>query len=414
MNILMLGRWVPPPRRPVRATREYQFARHLARSHRLTLAFITDNPDAGGAISALRAEFGDLEFAAVPRGWKSLVSALRLATGDSCTLSYVRSEALRTRLADRLKSTPYALIFVTSSSMIRYALDIDPAIPLVVDFADLESEWWLRQAERGAFPGTRFLRTEATRLRAAEAAAASRAAACFAATDKDTATILALAPQASVTMVPNGVDVDFFGSGARPGTAPTVVVNASLEDAAEIHDVAQFCRTVLPAVRAQMPAVRFVVVGKEPLPSSWAGALLGAEVAAPVNDPRRFFHGQAVAVAPLRSGIDVRTTVLEPMAAGVPVVGTPKACEQARAGAGRDLVVADDPLDFARQVICLLENASLRRQLAERGRRFVEANGSWDCCGARVAEVIDRVLKLPGWAAAPTPRGAIGAAVNRR
>ena len=61
MNILMLGRWLPPARRPVRDTREYQFGRYLARDHQLTVAFVTDNPDTSGALSALRKEFTDIE-----------------------------------------------------------------------------------------------------------------------------------------------------------------------------------------------------------------------------------------------------------------------------------------------------------------------------------------------------------------
>ena len=67
MNILMLGRWLPPARRPVRDTREYQFGRYLARDHQLTVAFVTDNPDTSGALSARRKEFTDIEFAVMPR-----------------------------------------------------------------------------------------------------------------------------------------------------------------------------------------------------------------------------------------------------------------------------------------------------------------------------------------------------------
>src|SRR5207244_10656942 len=69
----------------------------LAQKHSLTLAFTTDNPNAVGPISSLRSEFGDLEFTVVPRTWKSLTSAVSLMTGESCTLSYFRSEALRSR-----------------------------------------------------------------------------------------------------------------------------------------------------------------------------------------------------------------------------------------------------------------------------------------------------------------------------
>ncbi|MGH7400086.1 MAG: glycosyltransferase family 4 protein [Candidatus Rokuibacteriota bacterium] len=400
MNILMLGRWLPPLRCPVRSTREYQFARALARSHRLTLAFVTDNQDAAGTISVLRSEFGDLEFASVPRGWQSLMSALRLATGESCTLSYARSAALRTRLADRLKSTSYGLVFVSSSSMIQYALDVDPAIPLAIDFGDVESEWWRGQSERGAFPGARFFHAEATRLRTAEAAGARRAARCFTATDAAASTVQTLAPEAPVTVVPNGLDPDFFGSGMRRGKTPTVVFNGSLADEAEIHDFQEFCRTVLPAVRSRVPGVRFVVIGRERSAAARLEVLPGVEIA-PGSDVRPFLHNHTVAVAPLRSATDVRALVLEPMAAAVPVVATSKACEQVMGRPGQDLHVADDALEFALHVVRLLEDAALRREVGHCGRRLVEARFSWDVYGGQLAEAVGAIVKASGGPTGP-------------
>jgi len=228
MNILMLGRWVGAPRYPLKATREYHFGRVLAQKHSLTLAFTTDNPNAVGPISSLRSEFGDLEFTVVPRTWKSLASAVSLMTGESCTLSYFRSEALRSRLADRIRTTPYDLVFVTSSSMIQYAMEIDPAIPVIVDFAHLDSEWWIRQASRGSFPGSRFFQTEGVRLRATEALAARRAAHCLVATPEAAKLVQGFKPTGPVTVVADGVDVENFRSRPRRGGPPTVVLATAL------------------------------------------------------------------------------------------------------------------------------------------------------------------------------------------
>ena len=147
--------------------REYAFGRHLAQEHQLTVAFTTDDGADGYGPTTLRDQFGDLEFAVVPRGWKYLSGAISLATGDSCTLAYFRSTALSARLADRMKTAPYDLVYVSSSSMIQYALELDAAVPLVVDFGEVDSEWWRRQAELRSFPGANFYRTEAARLRSA-------------------------------------------------------------------------------------------------------------------------------------------------------------------------------------------------------------------------------------------------------
>ncbi len=393
MNILMLGRWLPPPRRPLRGTREYQFARQLASRHRLTLAFTTDNPDARGPISTLRAEFGDLEFAVVPRGWKSLSSAVRLAAGESCTLSYFRSEALRTRLAERLGRTRYDLVFVSASSMIQYALDVDPAISLVVDFGEVDSEWWARQATRGSFPATRFFRTEAIRLRTAEAAAARRAALCLAETPLAAQIVRSLAPSAPTTVIPNGVDVEFFGAALRTGKTPDIVLSIGPNGDAELRDAADFCRHVVPAVRSRMPAARFIVASKDPLTSGRIAAqLVGVEVAAPVSDLRLLLHTQVVGAAPLRNGSDLRSGALEPMAAGVPVVATSTVRDQLAAVDGRDLRVADDPLEFAFHVIQLLESPSARQQMGAQGRRFVQTHFSWDVFAARLGDVLEGAL----------------------
>jgi len=394
MNILMLGRWLPPPRRPVRATREYQFGRHLARTHRLTLGFITDNPDTAGTISALRSEFGDLEFASVPRGWKSLVSAVRLASGESCTLSYFRSEALRTRLADRMRSTCYDIVYVSSSTMIQYALDMDPRIPLVVDFGEVDSEWWARQAERATYGASRFFRTEAARLRAAETTAARRAVRRLVETPEAARIVQSLAAGARTVVIPNGVDSDGVGATSRPGKVPTVILSVSLRNEGAFKEAIDFCRAIVPRVRARVPSTRFVIASRDPLPSgATADGVDGVEVMSPTIDVRLLLHRHAVAAAPSGAAFDVRASALELMGAGVPVVTTSPVCTDLRAVAGRDLHVSDSRLEFALRLVELLENDGLREKMGARGRDLVQRDFSWDVFGARVEELLAGVVK---------------------
>jgi glycosyltransferase involved in cell wall biosynthesis len=402
MKILMLGRWLPPLRSPVRATREYQFAHHLARRHQLTLAFINDAPDAAGPISTLRSEFGDLEFAAVPRGWKSLASAVRLATGESCTLSYFRSEALRTRLADRLRSMSYDLVFVSASSMIPYALEVDAAIPLVMDFSGLDSEWWVRQAAHGSFGATRFCRTEAVRLRTAETAVARRAVRSIVDTATTAEIVRSLVPDAAVAVIPNGVDVDYFTPARRPGQTPTVVLCTGLVDESEMQDIVDFCRRVGPMLRARVPDSR-IVVGSRDVPGRRVVAeLAGLKVVASAGDLRMLLHDQAVVVAPRQSAFDLHRSVLEPMAAGMSVVTTPTVRGQLGAVDGRDLRVADGPLDFAVHLSELLRQRSERHRVGDHARKFVQDHFSWQVLASRLGDEVAAAVS-PARSAAPPP-----------
>lgn len=400
MKILMLGRWIPPARRPIRAMREYQFARQLARHHQLTLAFVIDSADATGSISVLRSEFGDLEFAAVPRTWKSLAGAIRVVSGDSCALFYARSEALRTRLAERLRRTRFDLVLVSSSSMIPYGLEIDPTIPVVVDFGSVDSEWWSRRGGPGAGGIARFCRTEALRLRAAERDIARRAARCVVETTEAELLIKSLAPEAAPTVIPSGIDVDAFGPGQMVGMAPTVVLVASSRSDGEIGELGEFCRGVVPAIRARVPHARFMVACREPMARDRVLEQLGVELAAPIADLRSVFHSKAVAVAALQRCADLPATVLEPMAAGIPMVTSMGIRDQLGAQAGRDVQAADGRDDFALRIVELLESTTMREEMGAQGRDFVRTNFSWESFASRLGGLVEGLGVTPD-----SPRG---------
>src|SRR5260370_34824224 len=76
-------------------------------------------------------------------------------------------------------------------------------------------------------------------------------------------------------------------------------------------------------------------------------ALVGAELAASVADPAALLHQATVAVAPLHQSNDVQRTVLEAMAAGVPVGATSGARQRPGGGGGRELRVAGAPEGIA-------------------------------------------------------------------
>jgi glycosyltransferase involved in cell wall biosynthesis len=181
---------------------------------------------------------------------------------------------------------------------------------------------------------------------------------------------------------------------------PTVVLNSSLIDG-DFDDAMKFCHEVLPTVRARLPRTRFVLASRSPEITSRAAAdLVGLEVAPPTTDFRTLCNGQTVAVAPLWAGSDVHSSVLQPMAASLPVVATPRVYEKLLVEAGRDLRTADNPVDFGARVIALLENAALREQVGAHGRAFVEAHFSWAVCTTPLDEILGSLV-----ARTPDPQG---------
>lgn len=396
MRILMLGPWVPSARYPVEGERLLRFARHLVQGHQLTLAFATDVPDHSGTILALRAEFQDLEFAVVPRRLRRLWSALRLFAKASVDLTYFDSAALRTRLRDRERSAPFDVVYASSAGMIRHALDLERPGPLVIDFGDLDSEWWERRAKGGPRLKARLYRAEAARVRELEQAAARRATVSMVSSFQAGDRIASFAPAGSVVVVPNGVDPERYPAGFHRATEPVIAFTGSLEGSVGLEAATAFCSVVLPAVRAQVRGARVMIPGRYlPRSARRLARLPGVEIASNGGDLRGLLRHAAVAVSPSGDSNGARQGALEAMAAGVPVVATQKSLNGQWAKFDREVYVKDNPRALARRLVELLSSESMRAEVGSRGRAFVRAYHSWEAAAVHVSQVLDGVMSVP-------------------
>ncbi len=79
---------------------------------------------------------------------------------------------------------------------------------------------------------------------------------------------------------------------------------------------------------------------------------------------RPFFESARLSVAPLRFGAGVKGKINQSMAFGVPVVATSLAVEGMDLTDHEDVLVADQPEDFARAVIELYESEELWSRLS--------------------------------------------------
>src|SRR5499427_6699162 len=135
--------------------------------------------------------------------------------------------------------------------MIPYALDLVPAVPVVVDFGDLDSEWWRERSQRFSGLKARVYEAEAERLRSVEILGARHAARCLVTTAQAAKLVTAFAPAASITVISEGVDLD-EPTPPRAGAAPAVAFNPCLERDSDARAAIAFCDEVLARVRTRV------------------------------------------------------------------------------------------------------------------------------------------------------------------
>jgi sugar transferase (PEP-CTERM/EpsH1 system associated) len=409
----MLAHRLPFPPHTGDKVRAYHVARHLAGQHQLTLACLADEDGAERAAAALRERVPDLLWARLTRRRQRLRALLALARRGSATLRYFDSPALRRDLAARCRGDRYDLVYVSSSSMAPYA-GVTRA-PVVMDFVDVDSDKWRQYGARFRGPRGWIYRAEARRLGAAEVEAARLAARCVVATEREAALLRGLAPWAPVSVVPNGVDLEYFAPPAAPGGDATIVFTGAMDYFPNVDGARFFAEWIFPRVRRAVPDARFVVVGKNPAPAVRRLATRpGVVVTGAVPDVRPYLGQAAVAVAPLRVARGVQNKVLEAMAMRRPVVATARAHEGLEARPGEDLLVEDRPEAFADAVTGLLRSAELREGIGRSARRFVERRHAWSASMAELDRLVDAVRRGPEPAIAGARRRAAVAVGEER
>jgi len=139
-----------------------------------------------------------------------------------------------------------------------------------------------------------------------------------------------------------------------------------------------FLQEIYPLVSERLQDAKFYIIGDKVPPEIAALATERIIVAGLQRDVRSFFNSVRLSVAPLRFGAGIKGKINQSIAFGVPVVATSLAVEGMGLIDHEDVLVADDPEDFARTLVELYESEELWNRLSENGIKKTRALYSTD------------------------------------
>ena len=203
---------------------------------------------------------------------------------------------------------------------------------------------------------------------------------CLVCSEKDKSALRQLGVTRKITVIPNGVDLNYFSvsSFASSNGHDLIFVGTLDYDPCE-KGVWYFCDKILPLIKHQIPDVRFVAIGRNPSKRLQviATANSGITLTGRVEDIRPFIYRARVFVVPLLSGSGTRLKILEAMAMGIPVVTTSIGVEGIEAVSGEHLWIADSPTEFTKAIVRLLCNLNEAEEIRIKARLLVESQYSW-------------------------------------
>jgi len=142
---------------------------------------------------------------------------------------------------------------------------------------------------------------------------------------------------------------------------------------------------IYPLVRDRLHDAKFYIIGDKAPPEVVATCDRGCHCYWVAAGCAAFFESVKLSVAPLRWGAGVRGKINQSMGFGVPVVATSLAVEGMELTDREDVLIADEPEDFARAIIELYESEDLWNRLSrnsvERPRRCNQSPRLGSACG---------------------------------
>ena len=387
MRLLLLTPQLPYPPHQGTSLRNFNLIAQLAKRHQVCLlTFLEPDQslkDAGPLLDIC--EWIDT----IPVPQRSNTNRLRqmLTTRRPDMAWRLWSLDFRDRLTMRLAEAPFDVVQIEAIELAPYIPTVEAAKPRpLIVYEDHNAEWVLQKRAcltdlrtPRRWPAAAYSLVQWMRLKRYEAEICRRADRVVAVSQADRDAILAIAPGVTVTVVPNGIDLDEYTDYEGPVETFDLVFTGKMDFRPNIDAMLWMGREVWPLIRRQHPQTRLAIVGQrpharlEPLRGNDGITITGW-----VPDVRPYIAGATVYVAPLRVGGGTRLKLLQALAMARATVATSLGAEGFPVRHGRELLLADTPEDFAQAVLRLVEDREQRDQLGEAARRFVEAAYGWD------------------------------------
>jgi glycosyltransferase involved in cell wall biosynthesis len=286
------------------------------------------------------------------------------------------SEDYRTNLKILLAENDFDYIILDQIYTGLYLDDIreSTTTPVVLRAHNIEHEIWARTAKSSSGLKRLYLTILANRIRRYEFSLINRYDALVPITKRDADHFMKFGNTKPCHVLPTGMDLQEMPETSH-SKAISVAHLGALDWLPNQDGVRWFISQVWPIVRSALPGIEFHLAGRN------APERFAAQISAPgvvfhgeVEDAATFIKDHQIFIVPLFSGSGLRIKLLDYMSAGRATVTTTIGAEGIHLTKGREAFIADQPEDFAKQIISLVQNPELCAEIGKNAREFIRTN----------------------------------------
>ena len=382
MNLLIIASRFPYPLEKGDKLRLYYQIRELARWHDITLVSVSDEEASSNDKEQLKPYVIAQYHFDITKGVRLWNRLSAIATGLPIQVSQLYDPAIMTAIMKISQRHNIQHVYCQLPRAAEYARRLD--LPKTIDYMDAFGESMEKRASINTGFKRKLFATEAKRMRKYESK-------IFIDFDHHTLiseqdkSYMAISNPDLIHVVPNGIDTDFFSFGIADHASSDLAFIGNMgyppNEAAALY----ITDHILPLVSKNS----LTISGARPTQVVQQLASDCVTVVGWVDDIRDAYRSAKVFVAPIFSGTGQQNKILESMAIGLPCVTTTQVNNAIGATDGKEVMIADNPEEFAIAIKKLLNDDQLYTDIQKNARNFVLFNYSWKEHVAKLSKIIE-------------------------
>ena len=191
--------------------------------------------------------------------------------------------------------------------------------------------------------------------------------------------------------IPIGVDVAYFSYRKNNSEEDYIGFLGAMSVAHNENAVRHFISDILPEIVKERPEAKFLVIGGGASENLKKLESQHVHFTGRVDDVRNYLEKCKVFVCPMTFGSGIKTKNLEAMAMGIPIVTTTIGAENIDAENMKEWIVEDNPKEFSKAVVKILDDKKLQREIGKNGSNFINANYTWNVTKKKFEELLKTI-----------------------
>jgi len=363
--------------------RPFYFIKHLClRGHKISLLSFIEEEKERTYKETLLEYCEDVEMVLLPK-WRSYLNMLSgIFSNTPFQICYYFSIEMREKILHMTRNGKYDVVHFVLSRMIPYA-GLANGIPRVIDHIDALSLNMERRFDRERGIRRLLFFREWKSIRKYEDDCSGLFNYSIVTSEGDRQYLC----NKRTEVIPNGIDLEQF-SPQKKEKDIDLIFTGNMGYFPNEDAVMYFSEKIFPLILRHRPSIQFFIVGVNP--TKRIKKLSDGRnifVTGHVDKIQDYLHRARIAVCPMKSGSGIQNKILEAMACGVPVIATSFAAGGIAVEHGKDIILSEEPGEFAEDVLRLLEDRELRESIAANARQLVEQNHSWEGSVSKLEKV---------------------------